>query len=96
MRVGGLVVPSCLLWCLWREMHDKSFEDGERTLEELKSLFLHTLYLWTTTFVSPLVIRYHDFLVFSFPFFLVLFSFFIVIKCFLMYTSYVLGALCLL
>jgi hypothetical protein len=59
-------------------MHDKSFEDGERTLKELKSLFLHTLYLWTTTFVSPLVIRYHGFLVFSFPFFFFFKNFFLI------------------
>jgi hypothetical protein len=31
--------PSCLLWCLWREINDRSFEDRERSLEELKSLF---------------------------------------------------------
>ena len=34
-----------------------------RTLEEIKSLFFNTLYLWTIAFVSPLVIRYLDFLV---------------------------------
>jgi hypothetical protein len=45
-----------LLWCLWTERNDKSFEDCERTLEEIKSLFFNTLYLWTIAFVSPLVI----------------------------------------
>jgi hypothetical protein len=39
---------------------DRSFEDCERALEEIKSLFFKTLYLWTTAFV---VISYHDFLV---------------------------------
>jgi hypothetical protein len=77
------MVPLCLLWCLWREMNDRSFEDRERTLEEIKSLFFYTLYLWTAAFVSPLVISYHDFLVL---FFLLL------VRCFLMYTSCVLGA----
>jgi hypothetical protein len=28
-----------------REMNDRSFEDRERTLEEIKSLFFNTLYL---------------------------------------------------
>jgi hypothetical protein len=45
-------------------MNDMSFLYGKRTLEEIKSLFLKTLYLWTLAFVSPLVISYHDFLVF--------------------------------
>jgi hypothetical protein len=33
------VVPSCLLWCLWRERNDRSFEDSERTTTDLKSFF---------------------------------------------------------
>jgi hypothetical protein len=36
-----------LLWCLWRKMNDRSFEDHKRTLEEIKFLFFNTLYLWT-------------------------------------------------
>jgi hypothetical protein len=56
--------PLCILWCQWREMNYRSFEDHERTLEEIKSLFFNTLYLWTTGFVSPLMISYHDFLIF--------------------------------
>jgi len=50
-------------------MNDKSFEDRERSLEKLKSLFFfYTLYLWTTTFVSPLVISYYDVLLLFFPY----------------------------
>jgi len=33
---------------------DKSFEDREKTLEELKAFFFNILYLWTTAIVSPL------------------------------------------
>jgi hypothetical protein len=36
---------SYLLWCLWREMNVISFEDRERTLEEIKSPFFKILYL---------------------------------------------------
>jgi hypothetical protein len=43
-------------------MNERSLEDRERTLEEIKALFFYTLYLWTTAFVSPLMISYHDFL----------------------------------
>jgi hypothetical protein len=44
-----------------------SMEDKERTLEEIKSLFFNTLYLWTAAFVSPLLISYHDFLIIFAP-----------------------------
>jgi hypothetical protein len=31
-------------------MNDISFEDRKRTLEEIKSLFFYTLYLWTKSY----------------------------------------------
>jgi hypothetical protein len=38
-------VPSCLLWCLMlRERNNTSFEDHERTLDEIKALFF-SIYL---------------------------------------------------
>jgi len=61
------MVPLCVLWCLWREKNDRYFEDRERNLEELKSFFFNTLYLWTTAYISPLVISYHDFLILFAP-----------------------------
>jgi hypothetical protein len=45
--VDWKMMPLCLLWCLWRELNDMCFEDRERILEELKSLFFNILYLWT-------------------------------------------------
>jgi hypothetical protein len=57
------MVPTCLFWCLWREMNDRNFEDRERSLEEILSLFFETLYLWTAAFVSPLSLSFSDFLV---------------------------------
>jgi hypothetical protein len=53
----------CLLWCLWWERNDRCFEDRDRFLEELKSFFLNTSYIWTTAYVSLLVISFHEFLV---------------------------------
>jgi hypothetical protein len=47
------MVPSCLLWCLWRKRNDISFKDPERTLVDLESFFVFTLYTWTTTLVAP-------------------------------------------
>ena len=40
------VVPHCVMWCLWQERNSRHFEDCERTIPELKLLFLHTLYEW--------------------------------------------------
>ena len=60
-------MPSCLLWCLWRERNNRSYEDRKRTLHEIIYLFFSTLYPWTATSVSPLVISYHDFLVLFAP-----------------------------
>jgi hypothetical protein len=48
-------------------MNNRSFEDRKRTLEKIKSLFFNILYLWTTVYVFPLVISYHDFLFFFAP-----------------------------
>jgi hypothetical protein len=57
------MVPSYLLGCLWREMNNICFEDHDRILEEIESLFFNTLYFGTANYVSLLVISYHDFLV---------------------------------
>jgi hypothetical protein len=35
----------CLLWCIWREINDRSFEDRERTLEEIIFIFQHPISL---------------------------------------------------
>jgi hypothetical protein len=43
-------------------MNNRSFEDLERTLEEILSSFYHTLYLWTTAYVYPLSFSFDDFL----------------------------------
>ncbi|KAG2684712.1 hypothetical protein I3843_10G086000 [Carya illinoinensis] len=40
------MVPICIMWCIWQERNERTFEDKERTLEELRSLFFTTLLLW--------------------------------------------------
>jgi hypothetical protein len=52
----------CIFWCLWWERNNRSFEDLERTLEEILSLFYHSLYCWTSAYVHPLFISFSDFL----------------------------------
>ena len=40
------VVPLCLMWCIWKERNSKCFEDIERSMPDLKLLFLRTLFDW--------------------------------------------------
>jgi hypothetical protein len=39
------MVPTCLFWCLRKEMNDINFEDKERTMGDIISIFFETLYL---------------------------------------------------
>jgi hypothetical protein len=58
----------CILWCVWKERNLRRFEYMENSLEDIVVSFLHMLYLWTVTFLSPLSISYSDFLFrFSLP-----------------------------
>jgi hypothetical protein len=59
------MVSSCLLWCLWRELNDRRFEDHKRMVVELKSFLFNIFYLWITALDFPNVL---DFLDFFFPF----------------------------
>jgi hypothetical protein len=56
------MVPICLFWTIWREKNNRNFEDLERSLEDILSSFLQTLYLWTVAYLSLLLISYADFL----------------------------------
>ena len=41
-----LMVPDCLLWCLWRERNNRCFENKERFMSDLKLFFFRTLMDW--------------------------------------------------
>jgi nitrogen fixation-related uncharacterized protein len=56
------MTPICLFWCLWRERNNRSFDDLERSLEEILFSFYHTLYLWTTAYVYHLSFSFDVFL----------------------------------
>ena len=45
-------VPHCVLWCLWRERNSRCFEGIERSILEIKSLLLHSLFAWCSIFSS--------------------------------------------
>lgn len=57
------MVPTCIIWCVWNERNNRCFKNLERSLEDILTSFLHALYLWTVTFVSPLSLSFGDFLV---------------------------------
>ena len=44
------LVPHGLIWCIWRERNARSFEGCERSLSEIKSFFLYTLFEWSMLF----------------------------------------------
>ena len=40
------VVPFYLMWCIWEERNSRCFEDIERSMPDLKLLFIRTLFDW--------------------------------------------------
>jgi hypothetical protein len=57
------MVPTCILWCVWKERNNRCFENLERSLDDILASFFHTLYLWTVAFASPLPLSFGDFLI---------------------------------
>ena len=43
-------VPYCVLWCIWRERNSRCFKGKEGSSSDLKSLLLHTLLEWSSSF----------------------------------------------
>ena len=41
-----MVVPHCLMWCIWKERNSRCFEDNECSMPDLKLLFFKTLLDW--------------------------------------------------
>ncbi|KAG6675596.1 hypothetical protein I3842_15G111500 [Carya illinoinensis] len=39
------MVSICIMWCLWKEQNDWTFEDKEHSLEEFRLFFISTLSL---------------------------------------------------
>lgn len=62
IKVVWKMVPICILWCVWQECNDRTFEDKEHPLEELRLLFFKTLFLWVKA-VDFNGLNFHNFLV---------------------------------
>ena len=41
------LISGCLMWIVWLERNHRSFEDNEKTLDELKVLCQHSLFEWS-------------------------------------------------
>ena len=57
-----LIVPHCLLWCLWRERNSRCFEDKERSISDLKLFFFRTLMDWLAALQNQSILSFLDFL----------------------------------
>ena len=40
------LVPLCLMWCIWRERNRRTFEDLDRSKDQLLALFAGSLFDW--------------------------------------------------
>ena len=60
-----MVVPHCLLWCIWKERNRRCFEDSERSLPDIKLLFFKTLldwlFVWRNHHFSSIFLDFLDF-----------------------------------
>ena len=57
-----LIVPHCLMWCLWREKNSRCFENNERSILDLKLFFFKTLLDWLATLRNQSFSSFLDFL----------------------------------
>lgn len=55
-----MAVSHCLMWCIWLERNNRSFEDSKRTLAYLKLFFFKTLPDWMSIIGSLSISLVHD------------------------------------
>ena len=58
------LIPGCLMWIVWLERNHSSFEDIEKTLDELKVLCQRSLFEWSRCWSFT---NYYSLLEFMFP-----------------------------
>ena len=52
------MVPTCLMWLVWKERNTSIFEDKERPLDLLKAFLFGTLFQWTCIWVLRIVFQF--------------------------------------
>ena len=55
-----MVVPHCLMWCIWQERNNRCFEDSERTIANLKLFIFKTLSDWMSLIGSHSIFSVYD------------------------------------
>ena len=59
-----MVVPYCLMWCIWKERNSRCFEDNEHSMPNLKLLFFRTLLDWFSVGETILFLFFWIFLIY--------------------------------
>ena len=57
-------IPHCVMWCLWRERNERTFEGCEQNISELKTLLFRTLFDWmaaTSLFTFSNFLEFFDY-----------------------------------
>ena len=57
-----LIVPHCLIWCLWRERNNRCFENNERYIPDLKLFFFRISLNWLVALQNQSFTYFLDFL----------------------------------
>ena len=45
-----VAIPHCIIWTIWREWNNRTFEGEEQSIIELKCSFILSLFEWITAF----------------------------------------------
>ena len=63
-QVAGIwgLIPSCIMWLIWRERNHCLFEDLELTPLELKSILLSSIFGWSNAYSGIVCSSFEEFL----------------------------------
>ena len=50
-RLVWRTTPLCLLWIIWKEQNQRTFEGEQHTIQALKSSLITNLYIWSQGFI---------------------------------------------
>ena len=56
------MIPACLMWLIWQERNNRTFEDFARSIELLKPILVGTLFKWGRIWGFTQCISIFDFL----------------------------------
>lgn len=47
-----LLIASCIMWTIWREPNHRTFEDEEKSMQDINNSFLRSLFEYCATIVT--------------------------------------------